>query len=136
MDFDGDFLIIWVIGLLRLGIVIKVDGIEVKRGDNFLLEELLGLEYDVFNNYKGNVGGFFYFVNDGIYNRLGSICIIINFLFEDFKLGEVIVKFKDVDNKIFFKEIEFFCDDLDIEVILIIEGIGVELWKLLNFINV
>ena len=137
-DPDGDPLTIRVIGLPRLGTVTKADGTEVKRGDNFPSEELVGLEYDAPNNYngKGNAGGFFYFVNDGTSNRLGSTRITINPLPEDYKPGEVIVKLKDVDNKTSSKEIESFRDNLDIEVISTIEGIGVELWKLPSSTNV
>ena len=137
-DPDGDPLTIRVIGLPRLGTVTKADGTEVKRGDNFPSEELLGLEYDAPNNYngKGNAGGFFYFVNDGTSNRLGSTRITINPLPEDYKPGEVIVKLNDVDNKKSSKKIESFRDNLDIEVISTIEGIGVELWKLPNSTNV
>ena len=137
-DPDGDPLTIRVIGLPRLGTVTKADGTEVKRRDKLTSEELVGLEYDAPNNYngKGNAGGFFYFVNDGTYNRLGSTRITINPLPEDFKPGEVIVKLKDVDNKTSSKKIESFRDNLDIEVISTIEGIGVELWKLPNSTNV
>ncbi|ABG52461.1 peptidase S8 and S53, subtilisin, kexin, sedolisin [Trichodesmium erythraeum IMS101] len=137
-DPDGDPLTIRVIGLPRLGTVTKADGTEVKRRDKLTSEELVGLEYDAPNNYngKGNAGGFFYFVNDGTSNRLGSTRITINPLPEDFKPGEVIVKLKDVDNKTSSKKIESFRDNLDIEVISTIEGIGVELWKLPNSTNV
>ena len=137
-DPDGDPLTIRVIGLPRLGTVTKADGTEVKRLDKLTSEELVGLEYDAPNNYngKGNAGGFFYFVNDGTSNRLGSTRITINPLPEDYKPGEVIVKLNDVDNKKSSKKIESFRDNLDIEVISTIEGIGVELWKLPNSTNV
>ena len=102
-DADGDPLTIRVARVPRLGEVTKADGTVVKRNDILTSEELVGLEYDAPANYngKGYPGSFFYFVNDGRFDILGSTRITLKPSPEHYKPREVIVTLEDPSNETF-----------------------------------
>ena len=116
----------------RLGEVTKADGTVVKRNDILTSEELVGLEYDAPANYngKGSPGSFFYFVNDGRFNILGSTRITLKPSPEHYKAREVIVTLEDPSNESFSNSIQSLRDELDIEVVSTIEAFDREVWKL------
>ena len=131
-DADGDPLTIRVARVPRLGEVTKADGTVVKRNDILTSEELVGLEYDAPANYngKGYPGSFFYFVNDGSFDILGSTRITLKPSPEHYKPREVIVTLEDPSNETFSNSIQSLRDELDIEVVSTIEAFDREVWKL------